>query len=153
MLMTMLITTEATIDCRLRPGGQVARWRGGPHPGAGEVCGGGGQERVYRRGRSRHRRHLRGDKGGHCETRRVGGGTCVVWWSAGSHTGEMCMYKLWTLLSFKLIPPHLKFISYPIFPVQVGRSSSRIEHSNYISSHNHGLVYPRLQHQQMILIR
>ena len=56
----------------------MARWPGGPHPGAGEVCGGGGQERVYRRGRSRHRRHLRGDKAGDCETRRVGGDMCRV---------------------------------------------------------------------------
>ena len=29
MLMTMLITTEATIDCRLRPGDEEARWPGG----------------------------------------------------------------------------------------------------------------------------
>lgn len=75
MLMTMLITTEATIDCRLRPGGEVARWRVAAPTQVRVRC----VAVVVRSACSAAGGRVtaatsRGDKAGDCETRRVGAG-------------------------------------------------------------------------------
>ena len=87
MLMTMLITTEATIDCRLRPGGEVARWRVAAPTQVRVRC----VAVVVRSACSAAGGRVtaatsRGDKAGDCETRRVGAGHVSCGGSAVSHT-------------------------------------------------------------------